>query len=150
MKHDYAYTPENESFVAKAMGKELRVKYKDSIEVCAAIQGMKALKARDYLQTVLDKKAYIPVKRVTRQSGHKHGMKPFGAQPVKTVEAILGILDSAIANAEFKGLDAENCTVVSAIALRGPKMRRLRPSGRYAVYATNLSSVQIFLEEISE
>lgn len=150
MKVGYAYTAENEGFVGKATGKELRIKFKDSVEICAAIKGMSALKARDYLQSVLDDKAYIPVKKTKRQRGHKAGMAPFGKRPVKAVDAILKILNAAISNAEFKGLDLESCKVVSALAQRGHKMRRLRPQGRHAVYATHLTTVQIFVEELSE
>jgi large subunit ribosomal protein L22 len=150
MKVGYAYTPENEGFVAKATGREMRVKSKDCREICAAIQGMKAQKAEAFLQRVLDRKDYIPIKKTKLQSGHKKGMKPYGAQPVKAVDAVLGVLKAAMANAEFRGLDVENCTVVSALTQRGHKVRRMRPKGRHAVYETHLSTVQIFLEEASE
>lgn len=150
MKLGYAYTPENEGFVAKATGREMGVKNKDCIEICAAIQGMNAKKAEAYLQSVLDKKDYIPIKKTKKQGGHKPGMAPYGKQPVKAVDAVLGVLKAAIANAEFRGLDVENCKVVSALALRGHKMRRLRPKGRHAVYETHLTTVQIFIEEITE
>jgi len=150
MKVDYAYTPENESFVAKASGRELRVKFKDCVEICAAIQGMNAKKAETYLQNVLDKKDYIPIKKTKTQRGHKPGMKPYGAQPVKAVAAVLDVLKAAIANAEFRGLDVENCKVASALAQRGHKLRRVRPQGRHAIYATHLSTVQIFVEEVTQ
>jgi len=150
MKLDYAYTPENEDFVAKASGTELRIKYKDTIEICAAIQGMNAKKAQEYLQKVLDRKEYIPIKKTKKQGGHKPGMSPFGKHPVKAVDAILKVLNAAIANAEFKGLDIENLKIISALSLRGHKMRKQRPQGRQALYATHLATVQIFVEEVSE
>jgi large subunit ribosomal protein L22 len=150
MKLGYAYTPENEGFVAKATGRELRVKFKDSIEICAYIQGMKAQEALKHLQAVLDEKEHIPIKKSKTQRGHKAGMKPYGRRPVKAVDAVLGVLKAAMANAEFRGLDIENCKVTSALAQRGHKMRRMRPQGRQALYATHLTTVQITLEEISE
>jgi len=150
MKIGYAYTPENESFVAKAMGREMRVRIKDSIEICAAIQGRNAKEALDYLQSVLDEKAYIPIKKTKSQRGHKHGMKPYGRRPVRAVDAILGVLKSAIANAEFRGLNIDNCVVKSALAQRGFKLRRMKPKGRHAVFEKHLSTVQIVLEELSE
>jgi large subunit ribosomal protein L22 len=150
MKVNYAFSPEDESFAAKASGRELRVKFKDCIEICAYIQGMKAQEAEKHLQAVIDKKEYIPIKKTKRQGGHKTGMKPFGRQPVKAVDAVLGVLQAAMKNAEFRGLDLDNCLIRSALALRGHKMRKRRPQGRQAVYETHLSNVQIFLEELSE
>jgi len=150
MKIDYAFAPEDEGFAARAMGRELRVKFKDCKEVCAAIRGMKAEEAKTLLEKVLDEKAYIPGKKMTRQGGHKPGMKPFGYRPVKTVKAVLAVLKSAIANAEFRGLDVKNCIVKSALALRGRKTRRMKPKGKHTVFQINLTTVQIVLEEVSE
>ncbi len=150
MKIGYAHTPENEGFVAKATGREMRVKFKDCVEICAAIKGMKAEKARDYLQGVLDGKALIPIKKTKTQRGHKKGMKPYGKRPVKAAGAVLDVLRSAMSNAEFKGLDVENCVVTSALAQRGHKVRRAKPKGRHAIFEVHLTTVQIFIEEISE
>lgn len=150
MKVAYSYAPENESFVAKATGKEMRVRFKDCIEICAALQGKKANGAVTYLQSVLDGKDYIPIKKTKCQRGHKPGMKPYGRRPVKAVAAVLSVLKAAISNAEFRGLNLENCKIVSAVALRGPKLRRMKPKGRHAVFNSHLSTVQIFLEEMSE
>ena len=150
MKVGYAFVPDDEGLVARATGKELRVKFKDTIEICAAIQGMKAVEAVKYLEKVLDKKAYIPVKKAKTQSGHKPGMKPFGFQVVKPTTAVLMVLESAIANAEFRGLEPENCYIKSALALRARKMRRVKPKGKHALFATHMTTIQIFLEELSE
>jgi large subunit ribosomal protein L22 len=150
MKVGYAYNTENEGFVAKACGREMRIKSKDCREICAAIQGMDAIKAKAFLQSVLDGKAYIPYKKTKSQGGHKSGMQPYGKRPVKAVDAVLGVLNSAISNAEFKGLDTENLKVVSALSQRGHKVRRQRPQGRQALYNIHLTTVQIVVEEISE
>lgn len=151
MKIGYTFTPENEGFVAKATGKELRIKFKDAIEICAAIQGMKAKEAVTYLEKVLEQdKTYIPFKKAKTQHGHKPGMKPFGAQPIRAVAAILIVLKSAIANAEFRGLDLDGCIVKSAVAQRGHKLRRMKPKGRHAAFESYLTNVQIFVEEASE
>ncbi len=150
MKVGYAYVPEDEGFVAKATGKEIRVKFKDAVEVCAAIRGMNAEDAKKYLEAVIDKKALVPVKKAKLQSGHKIGMKPYGFQPIKVSGAILIVLKSAMANAEFRGLDVKNCIISSAVALRGRKMRRMKPKGRHTVFESHLTTIQIFLEEVEE
>lgn len=150
MKVGYAYSPEDEGFAAKATGKEIRIKFKDSVEVCAAIRGMKAETASEYLQAVLDQKAYIPIKKSKTQPGHKAGMKPTGFRPVKPVTAVLVVLKSAIANAEFRGLDIKNCVISSSVALRGRKIKRMKPKGRHAVFESHLTTIQIFLEETEE
>jgi len=151
MKIGYTFTPENEGFMAKATGRELRIKFKDAIEICAAIQGMKAKAAVTYLEKVLEQKTtYIPFTKAKTQHGHKAGMKPFGAQPIRAIAAILIVLKSANANAEFRGLDLDNCIVKSAVAQRGHKLRRMKPKGRHAVFISYLTNVQIFVEEVSE
>ena len=152
MKLGYACKPEDEAFVAKATGKELRIKSKDAREICAAIQGMKAQAAVSYLEKVIEKKALVPYKKTKKHSGHKSEMKgwPYGRYPIKASKAILEVLKSAVSNAEFKGLNMESCVVKSAISQRGRKMTRMRPKGRYAVYNVHLTSVQIIIEEVSE
>jgi len=153
MKLGYSFNPENEAFVAKAQGTELTIKFKHATEICAAIQGMKAKEAEAYLQKVIDGKALIPFKKCKLHGGHKkgEGLKkwPYGKQPVKAVGEIIKVLKAAISNAEFRGLDADNCVVASAVAQRGRKMHRLRPKGRHAVYSTHLTTIQIVLEEVS-
>jgi len=153
MKLGYSFTPENEAFVAKAQGTELTIKFKHATEICAAIRGMKAKAAEEYLQKVLDGKAYVAFKKTKLQGGHKkgEGLKkwPYGKQPVKAVGEIIKVLKAANANAEFRGLDLDNCIVASAVAQRGRKMHRLRPKGRHAVYSTHLTTVQIVVEEVS-
>jgi large subunit ribosomal protein L22 len=150
MKIGYAFVPDDAAFVARATGKEIRVKSKDCWEVCAAVQGMMAEEAKKYLESVLAKKAYIPQVKSKTQGGHKKGMSPAGFQPVKSVDAVLGILNSAIANAEFKGLEISNCEVISALAQRGRKMRRMKPKGRNAVFFSHLTNIQIVLQELPD
>lgn len=152
MKLGYAFKPESEGFVARATGKDLRVKFKHAVEICAAIQGMNVDDAVGYLQDVMDGKKHIPFKKTKKHGGHKKGIDkwPYGQQPVKATKEVLYILKSARSNAEFRGLDIENCKVVSAVALKGRSMLRQRPKGRQALYKIPLTSVQIVVEEVSE
>ncbi|MBN2517966.1 MAG: 50S ribosomal protein L22 [Candidatus Altiarchaeota archaeon] len=152
MKTGYAFRPENESFVAKAQGVELRIKFKHAVEICNAMKGMKIDDAISFLEKVIDRKALVPFKRTKTQSGHKKGLDkwPYGKQPVKATRAVLEVLKSARSNAEFRGLNLENCIIISAIALRSRKMMRAKPKGRHALYRVHLTTVQITIEEVSE
>jgi large subunit ribosomal protein L22 len=152
MRLNYAYKSESEGFVARATGKDLRIKFKHAVEICAAIQGMKVDDAVKYLQDVMDGKKYIPFKKTKRHGGHKKGIDkwPYGQQPVKATKEVLYVLKSVRSNAEFRGLDIGNCTVVSALALKGRNMLRMKPRGRQALYKIPLTSVQITIEEVSE
>ena len=153
MKLGYAYKSENEGFVAKAQGVELDIKFKHAREICAAIQGKKARDAIDYLERVLENKAYIPFKKVKKKGAHKKGEGlvkcPFGKQPVKATDGVIKVLKAAVANSESKGLDVDNCIIVSALAQKGRSIRRVRPKGRHAVYNIPLTTVQIVIEEVS-
>jgi len=152
MKVGFAFRPENEGFVAKAQGVELRIKFKHAVEICAAIQGRKVNDAISFLERVIDGKTWVPFKKTKTQGGHKKGIDkwPYGKQPVKATKAVLEVLKSARSNAEFRGLNLDSCIVASAVALRSRKMLRVKPKGRHALYRVPLTTVQITVEEVNE
>ena len=137
---------------AKASGRELRVSPKHAREVCRTIKGMKLDQAKGYLKQVILKKKPVPFRRFNKKVGHRHGLeKGFaGRYPVKAAQMILGVLEGAEANAEYKGLDLERLRIIHASAYPGMTIKRFIPRafGRSSPKNKTLSHVELVLEEM--
>lgn len=125
---------ENKENTATAIGRNLPISTKQSIEICAYIRGKKLTVAKKILQDVIVKKRAIPFRRFNKDLAHKSGMAA-GRYPEKSSKYILDLLEGVEANAQFKGLDTSNTIIKSIIAnkaqtpwhsgrRRGIKMRR--------------------------
>ena len=151
-KWGYSITDMNLEKTAKASGRELRVSPKHAREVCNTIKGMKLDHAKDYLKQVILKKKAVPFRRFNKKVGHRHGLeKAFsGRYPVKAAQHILGVLEGAEANAEYKGLDMERLRIIHASAYPGIKIKRFIPRafGRSSPRFNTLSHVELVLEEM--
>lgn len=114
---------------AKASGRELRISPKAAREICATIKGMKVDDAIALLDEVTKLKRPIPFKRYNKKMPHRRGLQGWhaGRYPVKAAEAIIKILESLKANAEFKGLDTERLRIIHAAAHKGTKIRSYTP-----------------------
>jgi large subunit ribosomal protein L17e len=143
--------------VAKARGADLRTSYKNMRECCAAVAGMDLGKAKRYLQAVLDRTRCIPFRRHTGCIGRTNQAKNEGITtrqgrwPVKSVEALMGLLVNAEANAESKGLDTSVLRIAHVQAQRATGMRRrtYRAHGRINPYASQPCHVELILTEPS-
>jgi large subunit ribosomal protein L22 len=151
-KSGYSITDIDQEKTAKASGRELRVSHKHAREVCYTINGMKLDRAKDYLKQVIQKQKPVPFKRYNKHVPHRHGLeKAFaGRFPVKASTEILRVLESAEANAEYKGLDMENLKIIHASTSQGMKIKRFTPRafGRSSPRFNTLSNVEIVLEEM--
>jgi large subunit ribosomal protein L22 len=151
-KWGYSITDMNLEKTAKASGREMRVSPKHAREVCKTIKGMKLGQAKDYLRQVILKKKPVPFRRFNKKVGHRHGLeKAFsGRYPVKAVQHILTVLESAEANAEYKGLDMERLRIIHASAYPGMKIKRFIPRafGKSSPRFNTLSHVELVLEEM--
>jgi large subunit ribosomal protein L22 len=136
--------------VARAIGKELKISPKHSVEVCRAIRGMMFEDAKQYLQDVIDMKRAVPFKRYNMMIHHKRGIGP-GRYPVKATKAILRVLESAGANAESpaKKLSADNMRIITAAAHRGRTFPGYMPRahGRSSPWDQHSVNIEIVLEE---
>ena len=133
---------------AIAAGRDLRISYKDTVELLNAIRGKKLEEAKRILEDVIAMRRPIPYRRFYGKVGHRRGMGP-GRYPVKAAKAVLKVLENAEANAEFKGLDTSRLWVVHAAAHKGPKIRSYMPRafGRATPWFEQLVHVEIGLEE---
>ena len=146
----YSVTNLDPSITAKASGRELRISPKAAREVCAAIKGMMLDDAKEFLRQVIAKKKPVPFRRYSKKLPHRRGLAGAGRYPVKAARRILEVLESAEANADYKGLDLENLRVVHAAAYPGAKIRRYMPRafGRATPRFETLCHVEIVLEQV--
>jgi large subunit ribosomal protein L22 len=146
----YSYTPKKERF-SRALGREIRMSPKFSMEICREIRGKKLDAARTFLEDVMAMKRPVPLRRFNKGVAHRRGLERAfaGRYPVKAARNILKVLESAEANAEYKGLDTERLYIAHAAAQKGRIIRGIRPRafGRASPSNTLTTHVEIVLEE---
>ena len=150
-KIKYAFTDGDKNKTAKALGRGLKISPKHAIEICNKIRGMKVENARNYLEDVIEMKKAVPFKRHNKKVGHRRGLEgwPTGRYPVKAATQILDVLNSAEANAEYKGLDSENLKIMHISSHKGYVIRGWTPRafGRASPFNTPTTHIQIVLGE---
>ncbi|MBE6525540.1 MAG: 50S ribosomal protein L22 [Candidatus Methanomethylophilaceae archaeon] len=146
--HGYTRTADPDTS-AKALGKELPISPKFSREICGMIRGMKVDKAIQALEEVIALKRPVPLKRYNKRVSHKQGVGP-GRYPEKAATAILKVIQSAVANAEYKGLDAENMVIATISASRGRTTpgHMPRAHGRATQWNQETVNLEVIIEEV--
>ena len=117
----YRYSTKIEENMAMAVSQSLPVSRKLSTQVCRFVKGMPVAKAKQALHDVMKFKRAVPMKRYYKETAHKTGMA-VGRYPVKACQQVLNVLESAEANAQFKGLSSTDLIVHHAVAQKGPTM----------------------------
>lgn len=107
-----------EATSAKALGRNLPISRKQSIEICSTLRGRPVEAAKKYLKEVISMKKPVPMKRFAGGIGHKAGMAS-GRYPAKAAKHILMLLESAEANAQSKGLSAASLVIRNIKAGKG-------------------------------
>jgi large subunit ribosomal protein L22 len=126
-KHNYTTHMDG----ARAVGRDLPISTKHSVEVCRCIRGKSIKRAKKILQDVIMLKSPIPYRRYNRDVGHKAGMAS-GRFPKKTSQEILKIVESAEVNAQFKGMDTSELVVAHSVAHKASRpFHAGRQRGRY-------------------
>lgn len=139
--------------LARASGRDLRIKPKHAREVCAVIKGMKIDRAKSYLEKVIQIKQSVPFRRYKKKQAHRKDLKQFkwyaGRYPQKTAARIYEVLSAAESNAEYKGLDIEACRIIHAATQHGRIIKRYiqRAHGRSSAKYKRLSHVEIVVYE---
>jgi large subunit ribosomal protein L22 len=150
-KVDYAanYDP---ATTAKAMAYEINVSPKHCIEILRQLRGMKVVRAKLYLENVIEKKESVPFKRFARNVGHKRHQSGWasGRYPVKASKEILKLIKHAEANAEYKGLEPENMSIVHATSKKGRVIQGVMPRamGRATPWNIETVTVEVVLGEV--
>jgi large subunit ribosomal protein L22 len=147
---NYSLTPAGRS--SRAMGMELHISPKAAREICRTLRGMRANLARDYLEDVIALKRAVPFKRYARNVAHKHGLvgSDAGRFPQKAAKAVLVVLDNALANAEYKGMESDKMRILHAGTKKGRTIRGWMPRamGRATPKNTETVSVEMILSEV--
>ncbi|CEP07135.1 hypothetical protein [Parasitella parasitica] len=152
----YAATPANPAKAAKSRGSYLRVHFKNTHEVAAAVKGLKLSKAYAYLNNVTEHKQVIPFRRFNGGVGRASQAKEFGTTqgrwPVKSVKFVTDLLKNAESNAEAKGLNVEELYISSIVVNQAPKHRRrtYRAHGRINPFMSSPSHIEVVLTEKDE
>ncbi len=149
----YSYSAKGER-EAMASGRDLRVSFKETVELLRAIRGKKLSEAYQILDDVIALKRAVPFRRFKRGIPHRrelNGWKP-GRYPVKAAKLVKKILKSAEHNATNKDLDPDRLYVKHAAAQTGTKLKRIFPRayGRATPRVEQLVHVEIVLEEREE
>jgi large subunit ribosomal protein L22 len=134
---------------AKALGREMPVSPKFAREVAGMIRGMKVEAAQQALEEVIDKKRAVPLKRYNKRVSHKPGVGP-GRYPVKAATAILGVLNSAVSNAEYKGLSVSDMAIATISVSRGRVIpgHMPRAHGRATQWNQETVNVEVIIQEV--
>mmetsp|Transcript_9885 Transcript_9885/g.11172 ORF Transcript_9885/g.11172 Transcript_9885/m.11172 type:complete len:184 (+) Transcript_9885:25-576(+) len=149
----YAFEPVDAAKACKARGSNLRVHFKNTHEVAAAIKGMRLKRAQKYLQDVIQHKDTIPFRVFTGGIGHHAQAKRHGAVssrwPEKSCRYVLDLLLNAESNAEIQGLETESLFVHHIQVNRAPKLRRrtYRAHGRINPYMSSPCHVELILSQ---
>lgn len=106
--------------IATARCTDLVVSTKKAVEVCNCIRRKSIAKARNFLNDVLQFKKAVPYRRYNMDLPHRKGKQGPGRYPINTVKAVLAVLNSAVSNAEDKGLRSEDLFVETVMANKGP------------------------------
>ncbi len=135
---------------ARAFGRDMPVSPKSGRNVARAIKGMPVDRARAFLQDVMDKKTAVPFVVRKRKIAHRKGAgMASGKYPVKVCRAFLNVIDSAVANAEYKDLDADRLVITHASAYQGQVIKAFRPraQGRATAFNDRLCNFEVILTQ---
>ncbi|MFP3228592.1 MAG: 50S ribosomal protein L22 [Nitrososphaeria archaeon] len=125
----YAFQGYNPVVHVRASLREADLSPKEAREVCEAIKGLPIDRAKALLNDVVSLRRPVPFRRYHGKVGHKSGLQGFyaGRYPVKVARAVLRLLESLEANAEYRGLDPSRLKLVHAAAYPGRRLKRYVP-----------------------
>ncbi|MCI4461185.1 MAG: 50S ribosomal protein L22 [Thaumarchaeota archaeon] len=125
----YAFQGYNPVVHVRASLREADLSPKEAREVCEAIKGLPIDRAKALLNDVVSLRRPVPFRRHHGKVGHKSGLQGFyaGRYPVKVARAVLRLLESLEANAEYRGLDPSRLKLIHAAAYPGRRLKRYVP-----------------------
>lgn len=134
---------------AKAIGKEMQISPKFTREICGMIRGMKVETAIETLEQVIDLKRAVPLRRYNKRVSHKPGVGP-GRYPQKAATAVMGVIKSAMSNAEYKGLNTSDMVLTTITASRGQTIQghMQRAHGRATQWNQETVNLEVIIEEV--
>jgi len=146
-KYNHSFENYNQEKMARAVGRDLGISTKQSIEICSTIRNKGITAAKRILEKAIELKEPIEYKRFRNGIGHKRGHMASGAFPVKASTAILKVINNAEANAQEKGLNSELLKIVHVCAHKASTPMH---GGRQRRSVFKRSHVEIVLAEVSK
>lgn len=155
VKH-YAREPIDSARSCKTSLDACRVHFKNTCVTADAIRHMSLIRAKTYLNNVLNKKEAVPFRffngTVGRHAQSKNtpgGAAPQCRWPKKSCEKLLELIKNAESNAEVKGLDTDALEIFHIQVNRAVKQRRrtYRAHGRSNPYISSPSHIEMTLCE---
>ena len=110
MTYHYTHTLAKEH-TAQALGLGLPISFKQSLMIANMVRSKPLIRAKAILHDAIALKVPIKFTRFTNALGHKKGHFGPGRFPQKAAGHILSLLESAEANAQFKGLNTSGLVV---------------------------------------
>ncbi|MFT4297614.1 MAG: 50S ribosomal protein L22 [Candidatus Woesearchaeota archaeon] len=132
--------------MAKAVGLDLPISFKQSIEICNYIRGDSVAKAKKKLEDAISGKKPIPFRKYTNEKKNKKGNLLAGRYPIKACTNILKLLKSAESNAVFKGLNSKGLVILHLSVKSAPGAWHY---GRQRRRRMKRSHVEVILKEVS-
>jgi large subunit ribosomal protein L22 len=152
MTTKYSATPDPAT-TAKAFGKDMNCSPKSGRNVARAIKGMPVSRAKQFLAEVAEIKTAVPFEVRKRKIAHRKGKGIMaGKYPVKVAKHFLAVLESAEANAEYKGLDTDNLVITHASAYQGQVIKAFIPraQGRATPHYNRLCNFEVVVTAMEE
>jgi large subunit ribosomal protein L22 len=143
----------NEKITAKAIKTNANISLKYATEIIREIKGKKVQKAEKFLENIIQKKDFLPLRKYIRKIPHRKGKAKSktktGRYPVKAAKAFLEIIESAKANADYKGLETEKLFIKHGFASMGFRRTKHQPKGRIAgkIRKKKSTHIEIILQE---
>ena len=129
--------------MARALGQNLNISTKQSIEICNSIRKKSTVDAKRILTDAINQKVPIRFTRFTNGLGHRRGMAS-GRYPRNASKEILSLVEAAEANAQFKGLNTANLIINHVAAQNAGNQWRY---GRHRRRRMKRTHVELFVEE---
>ncbi len=121
---------------ARAYTANSNISLKYATEICREIKGKPISKASKFLERILLHEDFLPLRQYNKKVAHRKGESKSGVKagrfPVKPCKAFITLLESVKANADFKGMDAENLLVIHTFASQGYRKNSFQSKGKIA------------------
>lgn len=112
------------SHTARALGSSLPMSLRYSINICDSVRGRPVAFARQRLEDAISMRRPIKFTTSLNGLGHKPGSMGPGRYAVRCCSNILSVINSAVSNAEQKGLNVKRLVIKSMVPSKGPTIMR--------------------------
>ena len=150
-RYNYAFQNYDTTRHVRAAVREKQISHKHAREIAVQIKGLSIEKARDYLQSVVNKQRAVPFRRYKNQVGHRSDPGVMsGRYPEKSATEFIKLLDNLESNAEYKGMDLDRLKIVNATVHKGVLIKRFIPRafGRASPKNNVLTHIELVAQEV--